>query len=130
MYPSASESLVREVCAALLAHDIATLQLLIAPHICCHVPGRNRYAGEFRGFGNVLTLWLNATQRRAATLELQIEEVLTGVCLTAAICRWTCKGQEASLTERGICLVRIVDGRISECWLYLQDQYQVDDSWS
>jgi uncharacterized protein len=112
------ETLVRDVRTALIEYDLATLQLLVSPRVVCHVPGRGRLAGDYQGFERVFALWLEVTQKSAIRLELEVEDVLSGRRYIAASCLSRVETPHGSLEGRLICLMRLDEGRIVECWLY------------
>lgn len=113
MTPHPAETLLRGLYAAILEHDLATLQLLVAPHVVCHLPGR----AELRGLGGAFALWLELTQRSANRPRLTLTEVLVGSCHAAALVEVALEG-ESAFRGRLFCLVRLEGGRVVECWLH------------
>lgn len=110
----AVDELMREICAALTGYDLATLMLLLAPEVVCHVRAWDARQRDTRGVAEAYRLWTDLSQRSGSRLEIRLEEVLAGGRYAAVVC--AVEG-EALPSALAVLVVRHDEGRVEECWL-------------
>lgn len=111
--PHASENLLRELFRALTEHNLATLQLLVAPNVVCHLQG----SLETQGFERAWTLWVELTQRSANKLELALSDVLVGHHHASIVGAVSLQG-DYTFVGQLVLLARLDKGQIVESWLF------------
>ena len=124
------EVLARELFAALADHELATLQILLAPTVVFHVPGRHLASGDYCGFEGVVALWQKLTRLSAGSFALEPEEVLTGARYAAVVGMCAAERAGRRLEQRAVCLIQLGGGRVVEGWLHSFDQPMADAFWS
>jgi predicted pyridoxine 5'-phosphate oxidase superfamily flavin-nucleotide-binding protein/ketosteroid isomerase-like protein len=108
---------------------VEPLAELLAPDVRWHVPGASPIAGDYRGREPVLAYFERRRALAAATLALQVREVVAAgefvyqrvdgqARLAGAIRSWETVG-----------VLRVDGERISECWLIPRDQELFDAIW-
>lgn len=115
---------------ALAEHDLATLQILLAPTVVFHVPGQHRATGDYRGFESVVALWAKLTRLSAGSFALKLEEVLIGNQYAAVVGSCTAERAGQRLEQRIAWVLRLGEGRVVEGWLHTFDQPAADAFWS
>ena len=118
-------TIVRKYAGAWTAGDAATLVALYADDIVLHYFGDNPLAGDHTGKAGALAVLGKISQavKRAAP---EIHDVLGGEHHAAILAkeRW---GEGADAVELNrVLLYHVRDGKISECWIYDEDQRNVD----
>lgn len=123
---------VRRYADAWAANDLAAVIDLYADDFVLHYFGESPLAGVHRGKDAALAVLVEATQRSGRQLD-QIEDVLSGATFGAIVAREGVLDPDA---PGGLRIVRRVfvytvrAGRLSECWLYDEDQRAIDALWS
>lgn len=128
MHPN--EALLRREYEARAADDDRGLVHVFANDVVWHVPGRNVIAGEYRGLDQVMGYVRTRRELAAGTFEIIVHDVLANDAhgLVIATGRATRDGETSEWRAHG--LYRFSDGRIAECWVLPEDQYEFDRIWS
>ena len=128
MHPN--ESLLRREYEARATGDDRGLAHVFADDVVWHVPGRNAIAGEYRGLAQAMEYVRKRRELAAGTFEIIVRDVLANDehGLVIATGRATLHGQTSEWRAHG--LYRFSDGRIAECWVLPEDQYEFDRIWS
>lgn len=125
-----SEDLIRKGFAAFSAGDLDTVRSVLADDVVWHVPGRSPLAGEYKGWGEVSGLFAQTMELTGGTFKVAIHDVLAndehGVALVTA----TGQRNGKSLSDNGVQVVHIRDGKVAESWLHPGDAYANDEFWS
>lgn len=128
MHPN--EALLRQEYAARAARDDGRLAEIFAEDVVWHVPGKSTIAGDYRGFDEVMEYVDRRRELANGTFEITVHDVLANDehGLVMATGRATLRGQTFEWKAHG--LYRFRDGRIAECWVLPEDQYEFDRIWS
>lgn len=112
-----------------LANDLPAIFDCYHDDVVFHYFGRSPLAGVHRGKPACLALLKQVREKTNRRL-LEIRDVLAGeqFGLIVAVERFERDGGSATL-ERPL-RYRIRDGKLSECWIYDEDQRLVDDYWA
>ncbi len=107
------------------------LKQLLAPNITWTVPGDNRFAGTYRGLGEVLDYFQQRRDLADHTFQIKRRDVLVG------------DGDRFAALTDGFATIRNIDHRwstvgvydvvgqqITACWLLPLDQHAFDAIWS
>lgn len=125
-----NELLVRELFTALNDHDLASLQILLSPAAVLHVPGHNPNAGDYYGHNGFLEFWSKLSQRVAGRVEIKVSDVLANTRSAAVLALSVAERKGEKLENRVVYVLRLEEGRITECWIHNYDQNTVDAFWS
>lgn len=118
---------VRRYAEAWAANDLSTVVELYHDDFVLHYFGSSPLAGDHAGKEVAMSALVEATQRSRRHL-VEIEDVLGGVG-RAAIVAWERLGPDQRLVRR-LFVYAVRDDKLSECWLYDEDQAFVDQLWS
>jgi uncharacterized protein len=126
-----NENLLRREYEARAARDDGALAEVFAEDVVWHVPGRNSIAGENRGIDEVME-YIRRRRELAddGAFEITVHDVLANDehGLVIATGRATRGGNAVQWRAHG--LYRFRDGRIAECWVLPENQYEFDKIWS
>jgi uncharacterized protein len=123
-------STARTYANALTAKDFATVAGLFADDIVWHQPGAHQFAGTHRGQAEVnahLGALMGASQGTFALTV--IGEPMVNGDLAAMRVEFSAQREGAAMSMGGVDIVRVVDDRIAEVWLYSADQEAEDEFW-
>jgi hypothetical protein len=128
MHPN--EALLRREYEARAARDDRALAEVLADDVIWHVPGRNAIAGDYRGIDQVMEYVRRRRELVDGRFEITLRDVLANDehGLVIATGRATRRGTASEWNAHG--LYRFRDGRIAECWLLPENQYEFDRIWS
>lgn len=128
MHPN--EALLRREYAARAARDDGRLAEIFAEDVVWHVPGESTIAGHYRGIDEVMEYVDRRRELANGTFEITVHDVLANDehGLVMATGRAVLRGQTFEWKAHG--LYRFRDGRIAECWVLPEDQYEFDRIWS
>ncbi len=113
---------------AWLAGDLAAIIDMYADDFVLHYFGDSPLAGDHVGKDAALTALATATTRTNRRL-LDIEDVLEGRVLSAIVAREEVGTDERRIVRR-VLLYRTDAAKLTECWLYDEDQRAIDALWS
>lgn len=119
-HPNAT--LLHEGYAAFAKGDLETIRAKIfASDVIFHIPGRSPISGDYLGIEQVFGFFGRIFEITNGTFAVEPYEILAsegyGVALIQA------RGERGSriLDSRGAHVYRIRNGRVSECWNYVDD---------
>lgn len=125
MHPN--ESLLRTFLAALASCDAAPALPELADHITLHIPGRNRFGGDY--FGKVAVMgWVQAQQRLWASLT--VDEVRSEHAQMVARIAVQTTAQGTPFLCHGVFIFQIEQAQILEWWCQPDDQSAFDAYWA
>ncbi|MGW6934197.1 nuclear transport factor 2 family protein [Lentzea sp. NPDC054927] len=115
---------------ALESGDFATVAAQFADDVVWHQPGANQFSGTHHGpeavgamIGGMMTVSEGTfTLRRNAPL------MVNGSTVAAPV-HWTAKRSGAEMDGVGVDLMRVVDGKVAEVWLFTADPAEEDAFW-
>jgi ketosteroid isomerase-like protein len=122
---------VRRYADAWGANDLETLIGLYHDDFVLHYFGESPLAGDHAGKEAAVRVLLEATQRSGRQLDT-IEDVLAGSTYGAIVAREGIRRRDGAGVRviRRVFLYKVRDGKLSECWLYDEDQRGIDELWS
>jgi uncharacterized protein len=121
--------LFRRGYAAFQSGDLDTVRSLFAPDIVWSIPGRNRFSGEHRGVDNVIGLLVQQAQETDGTLRVEVHDVLGNDEHAVALATISAERNGKSVSDRYTHVVHIQDGKVTESWIFSQDDALVDAFW-
>lgn len=122
-----NEDLYRRGFEAFQKGDVETLKDHFADDIVWHVAGRGPFAGDYKGWGEVIGLFGKQVEATGGTLKLELHDLFANDEHAVALVRTTAQRNGKSLDDRGVHVVHLRDGKIAESWFHFMDQYEVDE---
>lgn len=125
----ANHAVVAEYARAWEAGDAAALVGLYHDEFVLHYFGRSPLAGDHVGKAAALAALFKVQQLTNRKL-IEVHDVLSGPGHGALLAdeQWERDGK--ALEVHRVLLYHVRDGKLSECWLYDEDQRAVDEFWS
>lgn len=115
---------------ALAASDMDTLGGLIADAIVWHQPGQNHLSGIKRGKDELFPMLGAMATLSGGTFAIdQVDEIMGNGDLVTARLHFVARTDDAEIAMNGVDLMRVVDGKIVEAWLFSGDQAAEDAFW-
>jgi ketosteroid isomerase-like protein len=127
---SRPEAIHREIERALSTGDVEDVLALCAEDVLVHVPGRNPFAGEYRGKQGVMAIGGLLKELSGGQAELKTEPITATNHLAVHMHRVRMEVQGEVLDMHSLVVSYFRDDKIAEVWIYPEDQYQVDDFWA
>jgi len=110
--------------------DQAALGTLLSPQIVWHQPGNNRFSGVKNGIAEFGAMMGGMMERAGGTFAItRANRYLSNGDLVAIEIEFAGERPGARLSQAGIDLLRIANGRIVEVWLFSSDPEQEDAFW-
>jgi uncharacterized protein len=125
-----NEDLVRRGFAAFGTGDMATLGQLFADDVVWHNGGRSPIAGDYKGKDAVFGFFAQLAQRTGGTFRVDIHDVLANDEHVVALTTGTAERAGKRLSDNGVQIFHVKDGKVTEQWFYPGDQYAADEFWS
>jgi len=120
------DTIVRRYADAWAANDLPAIVDSYHDEVVFHYFGRSPLAGTHRGKATCLSVLKQVRERTNRRL-IEIRDVLAGerFGLIVAVERFERDG--ASIEIERLLRYRVRDGKLSECWIYDEDQRRVDE---
>ena len=123
--------LVRSGYEAFAAGDIPAVLAIFADDISWTIPGRSPLSGTYTGHDEVLGFFGQLMERSNGTFSLDISDVLdNGDDKVALLVTESSQRDDASLTDLGVHLWTVQDGKAAAFHAFAGDAYAVDEFWS
>ncbi|MDP1847480.1 MAG: nuclear transport factor 2 family protein [Solirubrobacteraceae bacterium] len=123
--------LVRSGYEAFAAGDIPAVLAIFADDISWTIPGRSPISRTYTGHDEVLGFFGQLMERSNGTFSLEIHDVLdNGADQVALLVTETARRDDASLTDPGMHLWTVQDGKATNFRAFAGDQYANDEFWS
>lgn len=123
MHPN--ELLARREIDLINAGDVDALDELYADDLVLHYPGRNPLAGSYRNVRDFLIKAENVFQ--GGTLTRELHDALGTDEHAVQLVRVTASVGEHSHSWRAVVVYHVRDGKFSEAWIHVDDQYALDE---
>jgi len=124
---------VQEYFQNLKEGKIPELLNLLADDIVWHQPGQSRLSGTYVGKEQVSQLFGQFHEISGGTFKIdQVFEIMANGDLVTATLEFSahkCRYIDYMISMRGVDLMRVVDGKIKEVFLFSADQDKEDDFW-
>jgi ketosteroid isomerase-like protein len=115
---------------AIQTGDQAALGNLLSPQVVWHQPGDNQFSGTKTGIANVGSMLGAMMEVSRGTFAItHAHRFLTNGDLVAIEIEFVGQRENGSLSQPGIDLMRMQDGKIVEVWLFSSDPEQEDQFW-
>ena len=125
-----NEDLVRESFAAYGRGDLDAARKYQTDDIRYHQPGRNPTAGDYEGQEQVMQLFARLFELSGGTLSLELHDVLANEQHVVILYTIRAERDGKQLTDNQVLTSHIRDGKVSEVWIQVTDQYAGDEFWS
>jgi ketosteroid isomerase-like protein len=124
-----NETIIKRYCEAWKKGDLPTMFGLYHDEFVLRYFGRSPLAGEHRGKAAAIGV-LGKVQKLTNRQLLEIRDVLASDDHAIVIARERFQRDGKQLEANRIFVYRVRDGKLSECWVYDEDQRAVDEFWN
>ncbi|UXN69705.1 nuclear transport factor 2 family protein [Devosia neptuniae] len=115
---------------AVQTNDQATLGALLSPKVVWHQPGKNQFSGTKNGIAEFGAMMGGMMEKSGGTFAItHAHRYVANGDLVAIEIEFSGQREGATLDQAGIDLLRIVDGKIVEVWLFSSNPEQEDAFW-
>jgi ketosteroid isomerase-like protein len=115
---------------AVQTNDQATLSNLLSLQVVWHQPGNNQFSGTKNGIAEFGAMVGGMMERSGGSFAItHAHRYLANGNLVAIEIEFSGQREGAKVDQPGIDLLRIVDGKIVEVWLFSSDPEQEDAFW-
>jgi uncharacterized protein len=122
-----NEELVRRGIDAFGKGDMDTVRETFAEDIVWHSPGRNAFAGDYRGIDEVLGQFGRLFEETGGTFSLEIHDVLANDDHVVVLARARGERKGKTLDDDGVQIFHVKDGKVTESWIHPGDSYAADE---
>jgi len=122
--------LFRRGYAAFQSGDLESLRSLLAPDVVWNVPGRNRFAGIFRGVDDVLKLFMQQFQETNGTFRVEVHDILANDDHAVALATVSAERNGKSVSDRYTHVAHFKEGKLTESWICDENLYAIDEFWA
>jgi len=123
MHPN--EELARRELEVLESGDVDTVAALYADDLVLHYPGRNPLAGDHRNLDEFLAKFQRLLGEDG-TLTRELHDVLGSDDHAVQLLTVTARSRGRTHTWQAAVVLHTRDGKISEVWIQIGDQYALD----
>jgi uncharacterized protein len=131
--PRSAVAIVEDYFRYLQAGNFDGLLSLFHDDIIWHQPGHNSLSKTYHGKQQVIELFQKFMLLSQGSFRIdEVSSVMSNGDLVTAIIRFSasrCQYFEVAMSMAGVDLMKVVDGKIVEVWLFSQDQPQEDAFW-
>jgi ketosteroid isomerase-like protein len=125
-----NEENLRKAYEAFGRGEIDGVMALLADDIQWHVPGQSPVAGDYSGKEEVGGFFMKLMELSEGTFRVDVHDVLANDEHAVGLVKLTAKRDGKSLDVNDVHVWHVRDGRFSEFWGQLHDQYAWDEFWS
>jgi ketosteroid isomerase-like protein len=126
-----NEVLLRESFAALGRGDLDTVRSQYwAENIRWHIPSRSPLAADYDGAAQILGFIGRVFELSGSTFSSELRDVLANDERAVALYTERAEREGKRWVSNTVTVFHIRDGKITEIWSYLNDQYGFDEFWS
>lgn len=124
------EDLIRRAFDAFGKGDMETLGDVFADDAVFHVPGRSKISGDYKGKGEIFGFFGKLQELSGGTFKTEVHDVVANDEHVVALAPGTGEREGKRLSDNGVLVHHIKDGKVAEVWLHAGDQYAGDEFWS
>lgn len=121
---------MRRLYQAFYEGDDEALHRLIADDAVWHVPGRSSLAGDHRGHEQIFGFFGKLMELSGGTFKAELHDITASDEHAVGLDKITGRRGDKELDMNLAMVVHISDGKITEAWDVIGDQYAWDDFWS
>jgi uncharacterized protein len=129
MTEQANAELLRRGYAAFQGGDLETVRSLLAEDVVWHNPGSNHLSGDYRGADETMGLFVKFFQDSGGTFKVDVHDILANDTHGVALITACASSGDKTMDSRGTHVVHITDGKLTESWIFAEDQHEVDEFW-
>jgi ketosteroid isomerase-like protein len=122
--------LFRQGYAAFQSGDLDTVASLLERDVVWNAPGRNRYSGPHRGVQDVINMFVQQAQETNGTLKVEVHDVLANDTHAVVLATISAERGGKTLNDRYTHVAHLVDGKMTECWIFDEKPYEFDEFWA
>ena len=111
------------------ASDFATVMNAYHDEIVFHYSGRNPFAGTHRGKSACLAV-LKQVREKSNRQLIEIQDVMAGDQFGVVLARECFERDGRRVVLNRVFKYVVRDGKLSECWVYDEDQPMIDALWT
>ncbi|HEX2043185.1 MAG TPA: nuclear transport factor 2 family protein [Acidimicrobiales bacterium] len=115
---------------ALATGDFVTVMSYLSADVVAHVPGSSPVAGDYLGKEAVAGYVTTLAELSGGTLRFEPHAVIVTGRHGAGLVRDRAEREGKALDMNNVHVWHIVEGTLTEVWIYPGDQYAWDDFWS
>jgi ketosteroid isomerase-like protein len=120
-----NEELARREIELINSGDLAALDQMYADELVFHYPGRNPLAGDYRNVDEFLTKAQELLGE--GTLKRRLHDAFGSEDHAVQLLDVTAEVGDRSHSWRAVIVMHVRDGKFSEVWLHIDDQYALDE---
>jgi ketosteroid isomerase-like protein len=125
-----NEQLVRDGFAALADGDMDAMRRVLADDVAWHLPGRSLASGSHHGVDQVIGYLGRLMELSGGTFAVDLHDVVGNDRHVFAAYGITARRDGKALNDRVLVVFHVRDGKVTEGWWAVGDQYLFDDFWS
>jgi uncharacterized protein len=122
-----NEDQVREIHAAFGRGDMDALRKQMTDDVRWHNPGRNLISGDYEGPEQVIQSFARLFELTGGTYRAELHDVLANDEHAVVLITFRAERAGKQLTGNFAQVFHMRDGKVSESWLHLADQYAADE---
>jgi uncharacterized protein len=124
-----NEELARKGYEAFGKGDMQTVGELFADDIVWHASGRNQLSGDYNGKEQVFGMFAQLQELTGGTFRLELHDILANDEHAVVLAEAHGEREGKTLNDRGVNVLHISNGKVTEFWLHPGDQYANDEFW-
>jgi ketosteroid isomerase-like protein len=109
--------------------DLDTVRSLFAPDIVWHTGGHNHLSGDRRGADDTLALFGQQFEETGGTFAVELHDIVANDEHAVALAKVKGKRDGKSLDDNYVHVVHIKDGKLTESWIFAENEAEVDAFW-
>jgi uncharacterized protein len=129
MTEHANAELFRRGYAAFQAGDLDTVRSLLADDVIWHNPGSNHLSGDYRGADAAMGLFVKFFEDSGGTFRVDVHDILANDTHGVALITASASNGDKAMNSRSTHIVHISGGKLTESWIFDEDQREVDEFW-
>jgi uncharacterized protein len=125
-----NEDRIRQGYAAFASGDIEAVLEFFDDDIVWHTGGNNPISGDYRGKEEVLAHLGRLLQETEGNFKNEVHDILANDEHGVAITNLSAERNGRSMTMRSVHVMHLRDGKVTESWIFPEDQAAADEFWS
>ena len=125
-----NEHVIRKGFDAFMRGDMETARTIFQPNVVWHVAGRGPLSGDYRGFEEIARWGGQLFERSGGTLREEIATIVANEGWAVQVAYYQAERNGRKIRDQTVNVYRMVDGRVSECWVYFSDVKAFDEFWA
>jgi uncharacterized protein (TIGR02246 family) len=129
MTEHANAELFQRGYAAFQAGDMDTVRSLLADDVVWHNPGSNHLSGDYRGADAAMGLFVKFFEDSGGTFRVDVHDILADDTHGVALITASGSSGGKAMNSRSAHIAHLVGGKLTESWIFAEDQREVDEFW-